>query len=82
MARCAERFNNLQTLQSLCLTLLRAIGIGQVAQLVRQIVEVKTLQQVINGLCTHLGDEFVRIRIIEHLIFLWQTVEDFEIFFF
>ena len=65
---CAECFNNLKTLQRLCLTLLRRIAVCTVAQLVRQAVEVKVLQKHIDCLCTHLYDELVRVIVRQQLV--------------
>ena len=80
--RCAERLNNLQTFQGLSLTLLRCLGIGLVAQIVRKVIEIQVGKQVINGLCTHLGDELVRVCILKMLIFFRKFLHQIDILLF
>ena len=53
-----------------------------VAQVVREGVEIDARQEVIDRLGADLGDELVRVRILKHLVFLRQGVEDVQIFLF
>ena len=80
LARSAERFHHLQTLQSLGFALLRTFLACSVAQFVRQLVEVETAKQIVDGFGTHLGNELVRVVVGQQVVVLWQTVENVEIF--
>ena len=50
-------------------------------EFVRKVIKVKTLQEVINSLCTHLGDELIGVGIIEHLVLAGKLVKNLEVFF-
>ena len=77
--RCAERFNNLQTLQSLALTLLRCLGIGFVAQIVRKVVKIQFGEQVVDGLCAHFCNKFVGVSILKELIIFWNFLHPVKV---
>ena len=77
---CTEWFYNLQTFQRLVLTLLWSIVSGTMAQFIRQRVQIQTGQQVIDSLCTHLGDEFIRVCIFQILIFFRKCIQNIQIF--
>ena len=48
--------------------------------MVRKRVQVKLHEQVINGLCTHLGDELIGVGIIQICIILGQLVQNIQVF--
>ena len=77
-----ERLNHLQPLQGFGLTLLSRIGIGTVTQFVWQFIQIQTEQKVINGLCTHLGYELIRVRIIQILVLFGKFLQIIQIFIF
>ena len=77
--RGAERLDDVQTLQRLRLTLLRGLGRGLVAQGVGHRVEVHLLQQRVDGLGAHHGDELVGVRIVERLVALRQRGHHVEV---
>ena len=77
--RGAERLDDVKTLQSLGLTLLRRLLRGAITQCVRHRVEVHLLKQREDCLATHIGYELVWIVIVERLIALWQCSQDVEI---
>ena len=79
MAAGTERFNDLEALESLGLALLRTLAVSLVAERVGQRVEVDALQQIIDGLSAHPGDELVGIAVVEHLVLARELVEDVEI---
>ena len=81
LGRRAEALHYLQALQSLGLALLRAVGVGLMAQVVAQLVEVQILQKVVDGLGAHLGDEFIGVVVGQIAILLGQTVHEVEILF-
>ena len=76
----AERLYDLQALQGFGLALHGGVGIGTGAQFVGKVVEIDAREEVVDGLCTHLGDELVGVGIFEILVVLGQTLEDFEVF--
>ena len=80
--RFAERLNHLQALQSLVLSLLRGLGVGLVPEFVRQFVELDAGEQHVESLGAHLGDELVRVVVVEILIVFGQSVQNVEILFF
>ena len=80
VARGSEALHHLQALESLGLALLAAVGIGTVAQLIRELVQVDVAQQVEDGLGAHLGYELVGIVVGQVLVLLAQLVHDLQIF--
>ena len=74
--RCAECLNDLQALQSFLLALVRTVGVSTVTELVSQCVEVDLGEQVVDSLCTHLGDELLRISIFQVAVAFRQTAHD------
>ena len=77
--RSAERLDDVQTLQRLGLTLLRSLGRSLVTQRVGHRIEVHLLQQRIDRLGAHHGDELVGVRIVQRLIALRQRGQHVEI---
>ena len=77
--RGAERLDDVQTLQGFGLALLRGLGRGLVAQGVGHRVEVYLLQERVDGLGAHLGNELVGIRVVEGLVALREGCQDIEI---
>ncbi len=82
LLRFAEGLDDAQTLESLCLALLRSLGFALVAQVVGEGIEVNVLEHLVDGFGAHAGHELARIVVRKFLIPLWQLVEDIEIFFF
>ena len=78
----AERFYDLQTLQGFTLSLLRRLCIRRVTQCVGQFVQLQIRQHVVKRLGSHLGDEFIRILIVQVLVFLWKGIQDVQVLFF
>ena len=52
------------------------------AELVRKAVEVEADKEVVDGLSTHLGNELVRVVVVEELVFFRQAFDDVEILLF
>ena len=77
--RSTERLDDVQALQRLGLTLLRGLGRGLVAQRIGHRVEVHLLEQRVDRLGAHLGDELVGVRIVERLVALRQRGHDVEV---
>ena len=75
----AELFHDLKAFQRLGLALLRRFGIGLVAQRIGQLVQVEFGQQGIERGGAHVGDELVRVGVVQHLVFLRQGVDDVQI---
>jgi len=71
-----ESLYNLKTLQSLGLAHLAGIVVGTVAKLIAQGIEVEVFEQVKHSLGTHLGNELVRIAVIEQVVVGIQAVVD------
>ena len=80
--RSAERLDDVQALQRFALALLRRLGRGLVPQRIGHRIEIHLLQQRVDRLGTHLGDEFVGIRIIQRLIALRQCGQHIQILLF
>ena len=70
-----ERFHHLQTFQRFGLALLRRIGIGFVAQLIRQRVQIEAAEQIVNGFGAHFGDEFIGVRVVQKGVIARQTIQ-------
>ena len=49
---------------------------------VRQLYTANDLPEFDDGFSTDLCDELIRIRIFQHLVFLWQVIQNLQIFFF
>ena len=77
-----EALHHLQSLQRLALALLRSLGVGRVTQVVRQLIQIEVGEHVVQRLRPHFGDEFVRILVVQVLVFLREGLEDVEVFFF
>ncbi len=77
--RGAERLDDVQLLQSLALALLRRLGRSLVAQRVRHGIQIHRLQQLVYGLAAHLGDELLRIAVVQSLIALRQSRQHVEV---
>ena len=77
--RSAERLDDVQALQRLALTLLRGLGRSLVTQGVGHRIEVDLLQERVDRLGTHLGDELVGVRIVERLVALRQRGQHVEV---
>ena len=56
--------------------LLSVLLVGLITQLVREGIEIKLAKQVVDCLCTHLGDELVGVIVLQELVALRQTVHD------
>ena len=63
-----EALDDLQALQGLVLTLLRAVGAGAVTELVGERVEVEAQEHIVNSLGTGLTDELVGIAVLELVV--------------
>ncbi len=61
LAAVAESLENMQALKQILFTLLGSLVVGTVAQFVRFLVQVDLTKQIIQSLCTHLGNELVGI---------------------
>ena len=77
-----EGLHNLQTLQRLSLALLGGVGVCTVTKLVGELVEVDAAEHELNGLCSHHGDELVRVIVRKLLVALRKLVNHAPIFFF
>ena len=62
--------------------MLRSVGVGLMAELIRQSVEVDVDEEIVDCFSSHLCNEFVWIVVVEKLIFFGQIVDDVEILFF
>ena len=82
VGRSQERIDHLQAFQSLGLALLRTVGIGAVAQFGGKGREIYILQEVVDGVGAHLGDELVGVVVLEHAVLLRHAFYYVEIFLF
>ena len=82
VAGSTEGLDDLKALEGLGLALLAAaLGVGEVAELIREGIEVELLEEVVDGLGAHLGDELVGITVLELLVSGGKAVENLEILF-
>jgi hypothetical protein len=77
-----ESFYHFKAFQSFRFTLLRSVGSSSITQIVRQLVEVRACSTGHYRLCTHFGDELVRIIIRQVLVFFRQSIDDIEVLIF
>ncbi len=77
----AERFGYTQALQRLTLALLARLRLDLEAKLLRLAIEVDPLEHVLDSFTTDLGDELVRILIVETIVVLANLIEDVEVLF-
>ncbi len=82
MARLAERLHHVEPFEGLTLTLLRSLGTGFMTERIRKLVEVHPLEQHVNGLGTHKGDELVGVVVRELLVAFGEHRHYVEILFF
>ncbi len=75
-----QRFHYLQPLQGFCLPLFGSLGIGLVAKLVGELLQVDAGEQVDQALGPHLGDEFIRIAVFQVLVFRRDRLQDIQVF--
>ena len=69
----------MQAFEGVVLALHRRIGIGTVTQLIRQAVEVKAREQVVDGIGAHLGDELVGVGVFKILVLFRQLAHELDI---
>ena len=70
----AKRPPSSGTIQGLVLALLRRVGIGTVAQFVGKGVEIQFLQQLVDSLGTHLGNELIGVGVLKIIVILRQLI--------
>ncbi len=80
VGRREERVDHLEAFQGLGLALLRAVAVGRHLEVGGKLGEVEFLEQVIDRLCAHLGDELVRVAVFQSVVFVAYSVHDVEIF--
>ena len=81
LGTCTEALNHLETLQHVVLVLCSSLLAGLVAQLVGEGIKVEFHEQIVDSLCTHLGDELVGVAVLQVFVALGQTVHDVLVLF-
>ena len=78
----AEGFNDAEAFVGFRFLRHTGFGMGIVAQLSGQVIEVERAQQGENRVGAHFGHKLIGMQIVEQVVFLRQCVEDLQVFFF